>query len=198
MLLDIHPARERAALIMREGGKRVVLFVFALTLLALCETSLCDDNNNLYDERGGGTEETDSNVVVSFFNDDWRRSGGETKIASKGKDVPWNKVEEQSRFFIKGYPKYAIWRTFDAIEVTLKDIDGSVKANQCALKVGKEEEVLEEEEGKRTAKNWQYRRLKMKREEKKKKMRHTRMVIVTVVKIVAAVRQRQRRSLHRL
>ena len=169
MLLDIHPARERAALIMRGGGKRVVLFVFALTLLALCETSLCDDNNNLYDERGGGTEETDSNVVVSFFNDDGRRSGGETKIASKGKDVPWNKVEEQSRFFIKGYPKYAIWRTFDAIEVTLKDIDGSVKANQCALKVGIEEEVLEEEEGKRTAKNWQYRRLKMKREEKKKK-----------------------------
>ena len=31
------------------------------------------------------------------------------------------------------------------------------------------EDVLEEEEGKRTAKNWQYRRLKMKREEKKKK-----------------------------
>ena len=162
--------RERRDYNNERRKKRVALFVLALNLLALCEASLCDDNNNHGNERGGGTE-TDSNVVVSFFNDDGK--SGETKIASKGKDVPWNKVEEQSRFFIKGYPKYAIWRTFDAIEVALKDVDGSVKANQCvcALKVGKEEDVLEEEEGKRTAKNWQYRRLKMKRErdEKKKK-----------------------------
>merc|ERR1712100_446818 len=69
---------------------------------------------------------------------------------------------------------------FDAIEVTLKDEEGSVKANQCVLRVGKqivvEEDEEEEEEirggrkapsdkfeNSETTKSWQYRRVKKKR-----------------------------------
>ena len=148
------------------GGK----ILFAFTLLALlCETILCDSK-----------DDSSFSVVVVDDDDDDDETIWKTKIATKGKDVPWNKVEEESRFHVRGYPKYAIWRTFDAIEVTLKDADGSVKANQCVLKVGKEEAEVEEEgegeesplssskfENSKTAKSWQYRRVKMKRDKKK-------------------------------
>ena len=46
--------------------------------------------------------------------------------------IEWKKRVDS---YINGYPKYAIWRTFDAIEVTLKDEEGSVKANQCVLRL---------------------------------------------------------------
>ena len=57
--------------------------------------------------------------------------------------IEWKKRVDS---YINGYPKYAIWRTFDAIEVTLKDEEGSVKANQCVLRVGKQIVVDEDEE----------------------------------------------------
>ena len=144
-------------------GTLIFPFVFTLLLL-LCENTRCDqETTNVV-----GVVDENKKIIV----------------ASRGKDVASNRVEEKSRFFINGYPKYAIWRTFDAIEVTLKDEEGSVKANQCVLRVGKEIVVDEEEEeeeeirGGRKApsdkfensetKSWQYRRVKMKREKKNK------------------------------
>ena len=159
-----HPSSDKKM----RGGK----ILFALTLLALlCETILCDNK-----------DDSSFSVVVVDDDDDNDETIRKTKIATKGKDVPWNKVEEESRFHVRGYPKYAIWRTFDAIEVTLKDSDGSVNANQCVLKVGKEEAEVEEEgegeesplssskfENSKTVKSWQYRRVKMKRDRRRMK-----------------------------
>ena len=142
-------------------GTLIFPFVFTLLLL-LCANTRCDqETTNVV-----GVVDENKKIIV----------------ASRGKDVASNRVEEKSRFYINGYPKYAIWRTFDAIEVTLKDEEGSVKANQCVLRVGKEIVVDEEEEEIRggrkapsdkfenseTTKSWQYRRVKMKREKKNK------------------------------
>ena len=145
-------------------GTLIFPFVFTLLLL-LCENTRCDqETTNVV-----GVVDENKKIIV----------------ASRGKDVASNRVEEKSRFYINGYPKYAIWRTFDAIEVTLKDEEGSVKANQCVLRVGKEIVVDEEEEeeeeirggrkapsdkfeNSETTKSWQYRRVKMKREKKNK------------------------------
>ena len=79
-----------------------------------------------------------------------------TKKLSSRREAKMSRVTSgrKESIFINGYPKYAIWRTFDAIEVTLKDEEGSVKANQCVSgckqivvdEDEEEEEEIEEEE----------------------------------------------------